>query len=130
MSAFRFAAPRPARRISLTPMIDVVFLLLVFFMLVAQFGADGAVTLRTGGAEARWTGPPRLVGVLPQSLTLNGVPMEPPALVSALAGLMETPEDPVILQPAPDASLQRLVEVIELMQASGYSSLAVAEGAP
>ena len=35
---FHFAPARRSRKPSLTPMIDVVFLLLVFFMLAARFG--------------------------------------------------------------------------------------------
>ena len=34
---FTFEEPHKVRRPSLTPMIDVVFLLLVFFMLAARF---------------------------------------------------------------------------------------------
>ncbi|MEO0362761.1 MAG: biopolymer transporter ExbD, partial [Pseudomonadota bacterium] len=36
-------ARAPRRRPSLTPMIDVVFLLLVFFMLAARFGVELAM---------------------------------------------------------------------------------------
>ena len=34
--------------VNLTPLIDVVFLLLVFFMLAAQFGRETALDLATG----------------------------------------------------------------------------------
>ncbi|WP_296645235.1 ExbD/TolR family protein, partial [Roseinatronobacter sp.] len=37
---FAFEDTRPTRKPSLTPMIDVVFLLLVFFMLASRFGHD------------------------------------------------------------------------------------------
>ncbi|MEM8656825.1 MAG: biopolymer transporter ExbD, partial [Pseudomonadota bacterium] len=49
MSPFDLGPPPPSRRPSLTPMIDVVFLLLVFFMLAARFGQDMALeTTLTG----------------------------------------------------------------------------------
>ena len=38
-------ALKPRRRPSLTPMIDVVFLLLVFFMLASRFGMDAVLNL-------------------------------------------------------------------------------------
>ena len=41
----QFGPPRPRRKPSLTPMIDVVFLLLVFFMLAARFGQDVGLAL-------------------------------------------------------------------------------------
>ena len=39
------------RRIGLTPMIDVVFLLLVFFMLAARFGGTDAIPLTLTGGD-------------------------------------------------------------------------------
>jgi biopolymer transport protein ExbD len=64
---FRLGAPRRTRRPSLTPMIDAVFLLLVFFMLASRFGRAGAVALvgAGDGAGAPWSGPPRLAEVAP-----------------------------------------------------------------
>ena len=62
---FAFAAPRARRRISLTPMIDVVFLLLVFFMLAARFGQEQAIPLAIGAGAGDWDGPPRLIDILP-----------------------------------------------------------------
>ena len=45
---FAFASHRPRRKPSLTPMIDVVFLLLVFFMLASRFGQDNILPLVAG----------------------------------------------------------------------------------
>jgi biopolymer transport protein ExbB len=52
----RLRRPRIRRRISLTPMIDVVFLLLVFFMLAARFGQDQALPLAIGTGARPGTG--------------------------------------------------------------------------
>jgi biopolymer transport protein ExbD len=124
---FAFAAPRPRRRISLTPMIDVVFLLLVFFMLAARFGAEQAIPLRIGAGAGEWEGPPRLVDVLPEGQRLNGVPVTPEALVKDLAPLVEAPTDPIILRPRDGASLQRLVDVMEALSAAGHTGLVLVE---
>ena len=70
---FDLAPPRPRRRISLTPMIDVVFLLLVFFMLAARFGQDLQIPLSLGQGSGTWQGPPRLLDIRPDGLMLNGV---------------------------------------------------------
>ena len=124
---FAFAAPRRRRRISLTPMIDVVFLLLVFFMLAARFGADQAIPLRIGAGAGEWEGPPRLVEVLPEGQRLNGVAVTPEGLVTGLAPLMEAPGDPVVLRPRDGASLQRLVDVMEALSSAGYTGLILVE---
>ena len=56
-------------------MIDVVFLLLVFFMLAARFGPDMTVPLVTAGGEQVYQGPPRFVRLDGDALSLNGIRM-------------------------------------------------------
>lgn len=129
-AGFDLGPRRRARRVSLTPMIDVVFLLLVFFMLAARLGVEAwlPLTLAAPGPPAEaWTGPPRLVDVLPDGVRLNGVALPQTALVEALAGLVEAPDDPVLLRPGAGASLQRLVEVLEALGAAGHRRLLVLE---
>lgn len=120
--------PRPRRRMSLTPMIDVVFLLLIFFMLAARFGQDGVLVLSggTGGAQG-WSGPPRLVDFAPEGLWLNGSPMTFDTLAQALAPLMQAPDDPIVLRPRDGASLQHLTDLSELLQADGFTRLILVE---
>lgn len=120
------AAPRPRRRPSLTPMIDVVFLLLVFFMLAARFGITGAVPLSQPGSGA-YDGPPRLVIVDADGISLNGVPMDEAALAVELGRLTATPDDAVVLRASGGVDLQRLVDVIEGLRAAGFTRLVVVE---
>ena len=125
---FAFAPPRTPRRPSLTPMVDVVFLLLIFFMLVSRFGIEDAIPLRAGGAEASYSGPPRLVEIGATELRLNGVPLEPRPLLVELVRLTRSGEDIVVLQPMEGASVQRLIDVMTLFGEAGFSNLAVLEG--
>jgi biopolymer transport protein ExbD len=122
-----FGPPRAARRPSLTPMIDVVFLLLVFFMLAARFGHDLSLPMETGGGAAEYDGPPRLVVIGPDTLTLNGQAVAPDALADALGPLMETLEDIVVLRPAEGVPLSRLIEVRDTLAAAGLNRLMVVE---
>jgi biopolymer transport protein ExbD len=124
---FAFADARPRRRPSLTPMIDVVFLLLVFFMLVAQFGRDAALPLATAGGGAGWDGPPRLVEIAPEGIALNGRAVAEDGLAAALAPLVESPADPVVLRPVAGADLQRLADVAETLRAAGHARLLLVE---
>ncbi|WP_417606098.1 ExbD/TolR family protein [Primorskyibacter flagellatus] len=121
------AAPPRRRKPSLTPMIDVVFLLLVFFMLAARFGGESAVPLDVGGAGDGWTGPPRLVEINATGLSLNGIPVAQGALADALAPLMPAPDAPVILRGSDGASVQDMLDVLDLLRAAGLTSLVVAE---
>ncbi len=123
----QFGTPRHARRPSLTPMIDVVFLLLVFFMLAARFGHDLSLPMATGGSGASYDGPPRLVVIGQDSLTLNGQTIAPEALPAALGPLMSTPSDIVVLRPAEGVPLQRLIEVSDGLRAAGLTRIVVVE---
>ena len=120
--------PRPRRRPSLTPMIDVVFLLLVFFMLAARFGTTGLIPLAPLGiAETPYTGPPRLVGFSQESVALNGVPLELDTLADALTPLMSSPDEVIVLRPRDGADVQRLVEIMDVLRSAGLTNLTVVE---
>ncbi|MCI2399227.1 biopolymer transporter ExbD [Aliiroseovarius subalbicans] len=124
---FRFADPRPRRRPSLTPMIDIVFLLLVFFMLASQFGQDRALRLGLGTGGGEYSGPPRLVSVGAQGIALNGTPTDLVDLAGALSALMQEASDVVVLRPVGGADLQALTDVASTLQAAGFSALVVVE---
>lgn len=49
---FTLGSPRPRRRPSLTPMIDVVFLMLIFFMLASRFGQETTLPLGAAGGDS------------------------------------------------------------------------------
>jgi biopolymer transport protein ExbD len=123
----QFGPPRQARRPSLTPMIDVVFLLLVFFMLAARFGHDLSLPVATGGGETGYEGPPRLVTVGAGTLSLNGRETALDALPDALAPLMSDPSDIVVLRPDAGVDLQRLIAVSDALRAAGLGRVVVVE---
>jgi len=123
----QFGAPRHTRRPSLTPMIDVVFLLLVFFMLAARFGHDLTLPMSTGGGDAAYKGPPRLVAIGPETLTLNGKAITPGALPGALRPLMSDTSDIVVLHPAEGVALRRLIAISDALRAAGLTRIVVVE---
>lgn len=126
MSRFDFTPQGARRRPSLTPMIDVVFLLLVFFMLAARFGQDTEIALSAAGsASAAWQGPPRLIEIEADALRLNGRALSPDALIRELSALLPEDTAPVILVPGPDASVQRLLDVMSLLDAETQATLVV-----
>ena len=117
-------ARRPRRRINLTPMIDVVLMLLIFFMMVSRFGGQQGLPLTAGTRQptAQWQGPPRLVRVTGTGVLLNGQPIAPAALAAALRPLMTDVTDPVVIR-AEDAPVQALVDVMAALRAAGLGHL-------
>lgn len=126
---FDFGPRRHPRRMSLTPMIDVVFLLLIFFMLSSRFGMDAVLPIAGGteGAGSEWQGAPRLIDITPETVSLNGVGTDPDALAGELAQLMPSGDAAVILRPREGADLQRLVDVMDRLRADGITNMILVE---
>ncbi|PTQ74881.1 ExbD/TolR family protein [Celeribacter persicus] len=124
-----FGAPRRKHRMSLTPMIDVVFLLLVFFMLASRFGSPAQLSLTLGGGASQgYSGPPRLIRVGVEDLKLNGNIEGEEALLEHLKELVEGPDDIVVLRPDDvEVPLQRLVSVMEWLGEAGFANLVLVE---
>jgi biopolymer transport protein ExbD len=124
----QLAAPRKRRTPSLTPMIDVVFLLLVFFMLASRFGVDMRLPLKipvAGGAG--YSGPPRLLDVGQDGLRLNGAVIAGDDLPGALRALMTSDQDTIVLRPGETLPLQDLIAVLDELGARGFGSVVVVE---
>lgn len=124
---FAFAQPRARRKPALTPLIDVVFLLLVFFMLAAQFGRETALDMAQPGGAGEYDGPPRLVTLLPDGVLLNGAPLDRADLPQALAALMEKPSDAIALRAEGGADVQRLTDLAQRLTAAGFARLVLVE---
>lgn len=124
---FAFASHRPRRRPSLTPMIDVVFLLLVFFMLAARFGQDEAIKLTAGSGSAAWVGAPRLLELRETGLLLNGAPVAADDLAAALGELMPASDAPVVVHATGRADLAALTALIDLLSGAGISNVVLVE---
>jgi biopolymer transport protein ExbD len=125
--AIDLGAARRPRRPSLTPLIDVVFLLLVFFMLASRFGGGSALGLGAGGGVEGWSGPPRLVDVEREKVRLNGAAVTVEGLPDALVLLVDYMDDPVVLRVAADADVQALATVLSSLDAAGFRRLVVME---
>lgn len=124
----QFGESRQSRRPGLTPLIDVVFLLLVFFMLATRFGVEVTTSVvPAAGGSADWVGPPRLVSIAgAEQITLNGAAISERGLVDALRPLMPSPDAPVILRAEPGATLQDVMTIAGIVREGGFSNLVFA----
>jgi len=124
---FHLTEFRRARRLNMTPMIDVVFLLLVFFMLASSFDRDVAIRIGVVGGGGAISGPPRLIDIAPERLRLNGriVPIED--MAAALDQVVSARADTIVLRPSGEVELQRLVDVMSALDDQGFTALVLLE---
>lgn len=125
------ASPRRRRQlIGLTPLIDVVFILLIFFMLASSFSNWQSISLGVpGDGQANATDSDTLVIRLlaDGGLQLDGEPLnDVGALVSRLGNVFATePERAVVVRPDESVTLQRIVRVVERLNAAGGSRISI-----
>lgn len=137
-SASRIRSRRANRRaktlISLTPLIDCVFILLVFFMLASSFLDWHVITLE-GAEPATGAAAPGMQGAIlidmepGGGLRLSGRPLDADSLLGELTALLaRRPEAEVILRPASGVPVQAVVDLIDLLTAEGIDAVSLQRG--
>jgi biopolymer transport protein ExbD len=124
-------ANRRSRRrspISLTPLIDVVFILLIFFMLASSFLDWRTIALDTPGQAAKR---PSMEGALlvelrRDGLRLSGETLGLETLVTRVSRrIAQKPDQRVLIKPAPGVVLQDAVTVLDRLAAAGVKNLSL-----
>lgn len=125
-----FEGRRSRAAVSLTPLIDVVFILLIFFMLVSNLQSTNMIDLRVADRNPTPTQTQDralLVTISRDALQLDGQPV-------SLAQLREQvalqPQRQVALEPADGVSLQRIVTVLDQLRGAGASRVSFLEATP
>lgn len=122
-------ARRTRRTISLTPLIDVVFILLLFFLVASRFDQWRALPLNAPTAAIRDASGDDTPAVLIRThadgrLDLDGAPLDPSRLVPTLKShRVRHPDLAVVLEFDPDLELQALVSVMDGIAAAGVREL-------
>ncbi|WP_417830428.1 ExbD/TolR family protein [Thalassospira sp.] len=116
--------------IGLTPLIDVVFILLIFFMLASSFldwkGFEMSVSITDGRSTAQSDVRPVTIEVnVDGGLSINGNSISLSNLAPTL--LHDHEGSPVRLRPVNGASLQRLVEVMDTLGRGGVTDVEFVE---
>jgi biopolymer transport protein ExbD len=125
------APPSSGRRrplISLTPLIDVVFILLIFFMLASSFLNWRAIALDAPGRAAA---SPSMEGALlveirDDGLRLGGETVSLDRLVRRAAdSLAKKPDRRVLVRPAKGVAVQEVVVVLDRLAAAGVGNMSL-----
>jgi len=120
---------RSRAAVSLTPLIDVVFILLIFFMLVSNLQRTNMIDLRVSDKESAPTQAQDralLVTINRDALLLDGQHV-------SLAQLREQvalqPQRQVALEPADGVSLQHVVSVLDQLRGAGARQVSFLQAA-
>jgi len=120
------AEPHVGTRIGLTPLIDVVFLLLVFFMLASTFLKFNDLPLTAGGAGAASLEETVIVRVRADgALDVNGDPVSAAELPARLNAWAERGIKRAVVRVVSGARTEDLVRALEHARRSRLDSLAV-----
>jgi biopolymer transport protein ExbD len=127
----KLAGEQARRRavIRLTPLIDMVFILLVFFMLASSFLDWRYLALDTSAATSQpetAEQDPFVVAVQGERLLLNGEPLALEALIQRARA--RQPGDSVVsLQPVGDTGVQQVISVLDALSAARIEPLRLIE---
>ncbi len=129
---FHFYQARTRPSIGLTPLIDVVFILLLFFMLASNFNVETSLSMQSGGnaatstqsapgtASTLTTSSLRIVNA--ESVELNGVALDNAALKEALAKLYASDANHALsISVAEGIRVQALLDLIALAENIGLT---------
>ena len=126
----RLEAARPRSRISLTALIDVVFILLLFFMLTTQFTRWRSLDVPLADeASARTETRPLDVALdAGGGLRVGAARIAPGSSCAAEArSLLGGPTLPVLLRPAADVRVQPVMDALDCLRRAGATELLLAD---
>lgn len=120
-------AVRRARRLSLTSLIDVIFLLLLFFMLSSTFTRFGEIELAAGrgGSGAAQERPDVLISLSKDSWKINGLSFDIDSVGEELKRLAAAGGKSAVILLRGDMTSQELVSAIETVRGAADLKLAV-----
>ena len=115
------------RPVALTPLIDVIFLLLLFFMLGSTFTRFGEVPLVNAGGGAAADATPIFLQLRADDVALNGTAMPMEAVLPALGALAPEGGATVLVTLSGEVSSQRLVDLLTTLRGAPGLAVSVLE---
>lgn len=122
----RFKARQKRKPLGLTSLIDVIFLLLLFFMLASSFTRYQALEVASGGQGGGADVKPAFLRIhSAERIDLNGVALQKPELAEKFANLSGDKPVVVAIWSGPDANVQDVVDVMSAARQTGLKTVLV-----
>lgn len=119
---------RRARELNLTPLVDIILMLVIFFMISTSFVASESMelSLPSGKAEGGGADITRILVLPDGDVLVNEKPMSGGALNSYLANLLaEDADAKIAIFTQPGVSVQQLVSVMDMVYLTGGRNVQV-----
>ncbi len=116
-------------KLNITPLIDVVFLLIVFFMLTTTFSRQESIELSfpSGAAATGENARPVIIVIAEQNrLFFRDQPIQPQELKTLLSeSLSNNPKRKIMVMTTNNVSVQQVVDVMDKVYQAGGENIAV-----
>lgn len=105
---------RKRRKASVTSLIDVIFLLLLFFMITSTFSKKTELELVSSTQGLASGEQPHVIrlSVLPQGLQIDGHPIAETELIASLSHKSSEPNTVIVVELDDEVSTQRLIDIL------------------
>ena len=130
MTARRHLPPEEETGLDMTPMLDIVFIMLIFFIVTTSFVRESGVTVTTPSAKSATSLPGANIFI---AITASGEvwidrrPVDPRSVRAIVARLhADNPEAAVIIQSDGEAATRLLVDVMDQVRLAGVEGIAIA----
>lgn len=130
MTARRHRPPADEAELDMTPMLDIVFIMLIFFIVTTSFVKESGVAVSTPQAQtaSRQENANIFIAVTAEGeVWIDRRPVDPRAVRAVVARLhADNPEGSVIIQADEASSTRMLVDVMDQVRLAGVEGIAIA----
>jgi biopolymer transport protein ExbD len=125
--------PEDENEINLTPMLDVVFIMLIFFIVTATFiretGIDANRPDQDQPQVVQEEGAILVIIDNQDQIWVDNQPVDPRSVRAHIERMYaENPERPVVIQIGPNSTTNTLVGVMDASRSAGVFNISLAEG--
>lgn len=134
MTARRHIPAQEETELDMTPMLDIVFIMLIFFIVTTSFVKESGVTVSTPQAStaAKQENANIFIAITAAGeVWIDRTPVDPRAVRAVVARLhADNPEGSVIIQSDAKATTDTLVNVMDQVRLAGVEGIAIAADKP
>ena len=117
------------KRIILTPMIDVLFIILIFFMLVSSFNLDRGISIQSFSELGSSINSKTIavIDIEKDKRSINGLEVKIDNLADELINLGTKKDIQIFLRPSEDLPVQDMIDVFDELSLENFQSVYILE---